>query len=188
MTKNVKELLIIGTVLTGLLLFTSFRIKKSLNAKTNKSKENKSSFAGNKFGQRVMFTLKNTSNTKQVVPIFNSYSNIQNPKVSISPSISEFNRTLLNEPKIIKSIEIRAMGNQKQAQMPIQKVCKDASGEFKSKNLYPLVSANQVAQDMTSLTFKDFIASGECYFNYTMKPNQTVVLVFEYDLKKSPKK
>ena len=87
-----KKLLIIGGIAgIGFLYWKLISGKKIL--------DKKSSFNGSAFGQRVMFTLSNTTNESQSVPLFNSYSNIQNPKVNITPSISEFNRTLLNEPK-----------------------------------------------------------------------------------------
>lgn len=146
-----------------------------------KKVDKKSSFNGSAFGQRVMFTLSNTTNQTQVVPLFNSYSNIQNPKVNITPSISEFNRTLLNEPKKITMIEVRASGNQKQAEQPISVQCKDASGEFKGQNLYPFVSVYQKALDMTSVQPNNLVLSGECYLNYTLFPSQTVVLIVHYE-------
>jgi hypothetical protein len=154
----------------------------------NKNKESKSSFIGSAFGKRVMFTLSNKTNSNQVVPIFNSYSNIQNPNVSITPSMAEFNRTLLNEPKKIVAIEVRASGNKKQAEMPIQIQCKDASGEFKSSYLYPLVSAFQVAQDTTTVQPSNLIANGECYLNLTVLPNQSFVLIVHYDVADSSEK
>jgi hypothetical protein len=143
--------------------------------------DKKSSFNGSAFGQRVMFTLSNTTNETQVVPLFNSYSNIQNPKVNITPSISEFNRTLLNEPKKVTMIEVRASGNQKQAEQPISVQCKDASGEFKGTNLYPFVSPFQKALDMTSVQPNNLILSGQCYMNYTLFPSQTVVIIVHYE-------
>ena len=146
-----------------------------------KSADKKSGFNGSPFGQRVMFTLSNTTKETQVVPLFNSYSNIQNPKVNITPSISEFNRTLLNEPKKVTMIEVRASGNQKQAEQPISVQCKDASGEFKGTNLYPFVSVYQKALDMTSVQPNNLILSGECYLNYTLFPSQTVVIIVHYE-------
>jgi hypothetical protein len=146
-----------------------------------KINDKKSSFNGSAFGQRVMFTLSNTTNETQVVPLFNSYSNIQNPKVNITPSISEFNRTLLNEPKKVTMIEVRASGNQKQAEQPISVQCKDASGEFKGTNLYPFVSPFQKALDMTSVQPNNLILSGQCYMNYTLFPSQTVVIIVHYE-------
>ena len=148
---------------------------------SGKKSDKKSSFNGSPFGQRVMFTLSNTTSQNQVVPLFNSYSNIQNPKVNITPSISEFNRTLLNEPKKVSMIEVRASGNQKQAEQPISVQCKDASGEFKGTFLYPFVSVYQKALDMTSVQPKNLILSGECYLNYTLFPTQTVVIIVHYE-------
>lgn len=152
---------------------------KLISGKKNTDK--KSGFNGGAFGQRVMFTLSNTTKETQVVPLFNSYSNIQNPKVSITPSISEFNRTLLNEPKKVTMIEVRASGNQKQAEQPISVQCKDASGEFKGTNLYPFVSVYQKALDMTSVQPNNLILSGECYLNYTLFPSQSVVIIVHYE-------
>lgn len=149
--------------------------------------EQKSSFIGSPFGKRVLFTLTNNTNKAQVVPLFNAYSNIQNPSVGIMPSISEFNRTLTNEPKIVKAIEIKAMGSQAQATKPIQVMCKDASGEFKSSLLYPMVSAYQVAQDMTTVTPNNLILTGVCYINYTLNPHQVVTITVHYDLEPDPK-
>lgn len=151
-----------------------------------KGSESKSNFNGSGFGKRVMFTLTNKTKEAQVVPLFNAYSNIQNPNVSITPSISEFNRTLLSEPKLVKMIEIRATGSRQQAEKPIQIYCKDASGEMKSSNLYPMVSPFQKALDMTSVQPNNFTIDGSCYMNYTVDPSQTVILVVHYDLVKQP--
>lgn len=145
-------------------------------------KSTSSSFNGSPFGQRVMFTLRNKTAQTQVVPLFNSYSNIQNPNVEISPSISEFNRGLLNEPKKVTMIEIRGSGNQKQAEMPIKIQCKDASGEYKGTFLYPMISPFQKALDMTSIQPNNLVISGKCYLDYTLDPSQTVVLIFHYEL------
>lgn len=145
-----------------------------------KKKEKKSSFMGSPFGKRVLFTIKNTTNQAQKVPLFNSYSNTQNSSVSITPSIAEFNRTLLSDPKKIKAIELRSSGSQSQAEKPIQLMCKDASGEFKSKYLYPRVSAYQVATDMTTVQPKDFVANGQCYMNLTIEPKKTLIATVHY--------
>ena len=156
--------------------------KLVLGKKNNTLKSTSSSFNGSAFGQRVMFTLTNKTSQTQVVPLFNSYSNIQNPNVEISPSISEFNRSLLNEPKKVTMIEIRASGNQKQAEKPIKTQCKDASGEYKGAFMYPMISPSQKALDMTSIQPNNLIISGKCYLDYTLDPSQTVVLIFHYEL------
>jgi hypothetical protein len=172
-----KKTLAILTGITALALTYRWLIKKP------KGKfETKSGFLGSPFGKRVMFTLTNNTAQAQVVPLFNAYNNIQNPNVGISPSINEFNRYLLNEPKLVKAIEIRAGSSQSQAEKPIQIMCKDASGEFKGSNLYPLVSAYQNQPNMTTVEPNNLILSGECYINYTVDPNQSVVLILHYDL------
>jgi hypothetical protein len=172
--------IVAGVVGTVLVLRWLFKPKKGAG-------EKHSGFLGSPFGKRVMFTLTNNTDKMQVVPLFNSYSSVQNPNVGIMPSISEFNRTLLNEPKIVKMIEIKAQGSTAQAQKPIQIYCKDASGEFQSSYLYPLVSAYQKALDMTTVHPPNLILSGECYMNYTVNPKQTVVIILHYDLEAEPK-
>ncbi len=162
----------------GGLVAIGFLYYKLIKGKTKKDKT--SSFNGAPFGQRVMFTLSNKTNSPQSVPLFNAYSNVQNSNVSITPSIAEFNRTLLNEPKLLQMIEIRASGNQKQAEQPIKINCKDASGEFKGTFLYPMVSVYQKALDMTSVTPNNLILNGTCYLGYTLAPKQTVVMIFHY--------
>jgi len=177
--KNDNLKIIAGLIGVGLLYWWLIKPKK-------KKGEKHSNFLGSPFGKRVMFTINNPTDKMQVVPLFNSYSNTQNSEVGITPSISEFNRTLLGEPKIVKAIEVKATGSTAQAQKPIQIYCKDASGEFKSSFLYPMVSAYQKAVDMTTVEPKNLILSGECYINYTVNPKQTVVLIVHYDLE--PKK
>ena len=169
--------------LVGIGLLYAWLIKPS-----KKKSEKHSSFIGSPFGKRVLFTLNNTTDKAQVVPLFNAYSNTVNTNVGINPPMAEFNRTLLGEPKIVKAIEIKATGSTAQAQKPIQVFCKDASGEFKSSFLYPMVSAYQKALDMTTVTPKNLILSGECYLNYTLNPKQTVVMTVHYDLEPEPKK
>jgi hypothetical protein len=169
-------------LVTGVAVLYALLIRKPKGEKGEK----KSAFLGSPFGKRVMFTLTNTTGSTQVVPLFNAYSNIQNSNVTISPSINEFNRTLLNEPKIVKMIEIFAQGNQAQAQKAIQKVCKDASGDQSGTNYFPLVSVMQKATDRTSIQPQNLILSGECFLNYTLDANQTVILTMHYDLAPMP--
>jgi hypothetical protein len=84
-------------------------------------------------------------------------------------------------------IEVRAVGNQTQAQQVIQINCKDASGDFKSTNLYPMVSVMQKALDMTSVQPQNLTLTGECYLNYTVLPKQTVIITVHYDIASTPK-
>jgi hypothetical protein len=159
--------------------------------KPKKKGEKYSNFIGSPFGKRVAFTLKNPTDKMQVVPMFNAYSNTQNSSVSITPSMAEFNRTLLNEPKLVKAIEIRAIGgtkNNKQAEKPIQVFCKDASGEYQSSYIHPMISAYQVQKGMTTVTPNNLVLSGQCYFNYTVNPKQTVVMIVHYDVAPEGKK
>ena len=174
MNLNKKDYYILGGLVAVGFLY--WKLIKGNSTKKNKS----SSFNGAPFGQRVMFTLSNKTDKVQSVPLFNAYSNIQNSNVSITPSIAEFNRTLLNEPKLLQMIEIRASGNQKQAEQPIQVNCKDASGEFKGTYLNPMVSVYQKALDMTSVKPNNLILNGQCYLGYTLAPKQTVMMIFHY--------
>lgn len=171
---------IIGGIAGIALLY--YLLVRPKNKKGTNVNEPKSSFIGSPFGKRVMFTLKNTTDKVQEVPLFNSYSNTQNPNVSITPSISEFNRTLLNEPKIVRAIEIRAGGNNKQVEKPISKICKDASGEMKSQYLYPMVSPYQAQPGMTTIEPKNLIISGDCYLKFSVMPKTTMIVIVHYDL------
>lgn len=177
-----KNLKILGAV-AGISLLVLILLK------SRKNKDEKSSnFIGSPYGQKIQFTLTNKTKSTQIVTLFNAYVNIPNPNVGISPSITEFNRTLLNEPKKINSIEIRAMNSQVQAQTIITKICKDASGNMVQENYFPMVSAFQVNQSMTSVQPKDLILDGVCYLKYAIAPNTTVTMVLDYDLKAKPKK
>lgn len=159
---------------------TVLLVRVLLKPKKKKASEY-SNFIGSPFGKRVSFTLTNNTNEHQVVPLFNAYSNTQNANVGITPSISEFNRTLLNEPKKVTMIEVRAMGSKAQAEKPMQIYCKDASGQLLSSYLYPLVSAYQAQGDMTSVQPSNYILDGQCSLNYTVDPKKTVTLIFHYD-------
>jgi len=182
---EIKDNLKILAGIVGVALVYRWLIKPK---KQTKKQKDYSSFVGSPFGQRVMFTLTNTTDKVQEVPLFNAYSNIQNQSVGITPSIAEFNRTLLNDPKQIRSIEIKSSGSTTQVQKPIQVYCKDASGEFKGSYLYPMVSVNQVAQDMTTVEPKNLKINGECYLKYKVEPKRTVVLIVHYkEIKKSDK-
>ena len=94
--------------------------------------------------------------------------------------MAEFNRTLLTNAKTVSMIEIKANNNQSQAQMPITKYCKDASGEIKQENYNPMVSVYQKATDMTSVQPKDLTLDGSCYLQYKLLPKTTVVMTINY--------
>lgn len=162
----------------GVIIYIATRKKKAPTV--TKEVVEKSSFTGNKLGTRVLFTLTNNTDKEQDVPLFNAWSNIQNPDVGINPSMAEFNRTLLTNAKTVSMIEIKANNNQSQAQMPITKYCKDASGEIKQENYNPMVSVYQKATDMTSVQPKDLTLDGSCYLQYKLLPKTTVVMTINY--------
>ena len=162
----------------GVIIYIATRKKKAPTV--TKEVVEKSNFTGNKLGTRVLFTLTNNTDKEQDVPLFNAWSNIQNPDVGINPSMAEFNRTLLTNAKTVSMIEIKANNNQSQAQMPITKYCKDASGEIKQENYNPMVSVYQKATDMTSVQPKDLTLDGSCYLQYKLLPKTTVVMTINY--------
>jgi len=162
----------------GVIIYIATRKKKAPTV--TKEVVEKSSFTGSKLGTRVLFTLTNNTDKEQDVPLFNAWSNIQNPDVGINPSMAEFNRTLLTNAKTVSMIEIKANNNQSQAQMPITKYCKDASGEIKQENYNPMVSVYQKATDMTSVQPKDLTLDGSCYLQYKLLPKTTVVMTINY--------
>ena len=178
MTKEEKIKVFSFIAVAGLIAYFYFSKKKP------KSVTNKADFSGfrggGSLGTRVMFTLTNNTDKEQDVPLFNAWSNIQNPNVGINPSMAEFNRTLLTNAKTVSMIEVRANNNQSQAQMPITKYCKDASGEIKQENYNPLVSVYQKATDMTSVQPKDLTLDGSCYLQYKLLPKTTVVMTINY--------
>lgn len=178
MTKEDKIRLVGFLAVAGIVVYVCTRKKAPKNA-TAKATD-KSNFVGSKLGTRVMFTLTNNTDKEQEVPLFNAWSNIQNPSVSINPSMSEFNRTLLTNAKTVSMIEVKATNNQSQAQMPITKYCKDASGEINQQNYNPLVSVYQKATDMTSVQPKDLTLDGSCYLQYKLLPKTTVVMTIHY--------
>ena len=71
--------------------------------------EQKSNASGGNIKVKV-FTLTNRTNKPQTVFLFRSRTTSNNPKVSISPSIGFFNRTLQNMPKRLDSLEFRTIG------------------------------------------------------------------------------
>lgn len=143
--------------------------------------EKKSNFLGSPLGKVVSFTITNTSNSTENVTLFNSYQTaFSNPKISITPSISEFNRFIATEPKKVTSIEIRTQHNQ-QANAPITVMCKDASGLMNSSYLYPLISAFQSQKGITTVQPQNLVLDGTCYLVYPVGANQTVTLLLRYD-------
>lgn len=179
---NSKEELYRILAIIGVVGVVFFLLRKK---KPNKKGETTSNFVGKGLGTRVMFTITNNTNQEQDVPLFNAWTNVNNPNVGINPSMAEFNRTLLTNAKQVTAIEIRANNNQTQAQMPIIKYCKDASGEIKQENYNPLVSVYQKATDMTSVQPNDLTLDGSCYLQYKLLPKTTVIMTIHYNKMKN---
>lgn len=84
-----------------------FFFKKQLK----KEEEETSSFSGSKNLKTITFKLKNNTNQAQVEYLFDGFGGKDNPNVSVSGNLDDFNRELTNIPKIVKKIEFRS--NQK---------------------------------------------------------------------------
>lgn len=81
-----------------------FFFKKQLK----KEEEETSSFSGSKNLKTITFKLKNNTNQAQVEYLFDGFGGKDNPNVSVSGNLDDFNRELTNIPKIVKKIEFRA--------------------------------------------------------------------------------
>jgi len=177
-----KNILIGAGILLGLVALARVGRKKK--------GEKYSNFIGSPIGKRVAFTITNSSDADITVSLFDSRSGKMNPEgISITPSEADFNRSLANEPKKITAIEVRAIkGNLNgQAQEPVQKVCKDASGSSSSENYYPTVSAYQAQPGITVIQPSDLTLDGECFLNVKIMANTTAVLLVHYDILKNSK-
>lgn len=176
LSKNWKTIL--GTAIVGSLAYILLK---------NKKEEGTSGFLGSPIGKVVQFTLVNNTAQEQETTLFNSFTNYSNPNVGVSSnnmSSSEFNRSLLSEPIKINNIEVRCNGANgfNQSQKVITKICKDASGVSNTEFYYPMVSPNQFQPNMTSVQPANLILDGVCYLKYSIAPNTTVTLVFNYDV------
>lgn len=176
LSKNWKTIL--GTAIVGSLAYILLK---------NKKEEETSGFLGSPMGKVVQFTLVNNTAQEQETTLFNSFTNYSNPNVGVSSnnmSSSEFNRSLLSEPIKINNIEVRCNGANgfNQSQKVITKICKDASGVSNTEFYYPIVSPNQFQPNMTSVQPSNLILDGVCYLKYSIAPNTTVTLVFNYDV------
>lgn len=185
-TKNI--LLISGAVLGTALLYLAYKKYKG-EKKSNLVDEMLENF-GKPTSQ---FTITNSSSLPQNVTLFDAFNNLNNPfgtdatgvppSVSINPSITFFNQTLLTEPKKIKKIKIMVNSGafaQAQATQIITKVCKDASGNSATENYMPMISTTQYQGGMTEIQPDNLILDGTCVLNYTIQPNTTVTLILDY--------
>ena len=84
-----------------------FLFKKQLK----KEEEETSSFSGSKNLKIITFKLKNNTNQAQVEYLFDGFGGKDNPNVSVSGNLDDFNRELTNIPKIVKKIEFRSNQN-----------------------------------------------------------------------------
>ena len=98
MQKINKILSYIGIATAG---FSAFKLFQIFN-----KEESKSNFIGSK-DKKIVFTLKNNSDTVQTEYLFDSRSGQDNSNVSVIGNLGMFNRELSNNPKIIKKIEFR---------------------------------------------------------------------------------
>lgn len=81
-----------------------FLVKKELK----KEEEETSSFSGDKNLKTITFKLKNDTNQMQTEYLFDGFGGKDNPNVTVSGNLAEFNNELTNIPKIVKKIEFRA--------------------------------------------------------------------------------
>ena len=189
MEQKTKNILTDIAVLAGVsaFLYLIFRDKKEKKSNlVDEMLEN--------FGKPIsQFTITNNTATQQTVTLFDAYNNINNPyganntgivnPITINPSITFFNQTLLTEPKKINSIKIMVNSGafaQSQATQIITKVCKDASGNSATENYMPMVSSGQYQGNMTEIKPKNLILDGECVLNYVVQPNTTVTMILDY--------
>lgn len=187
MENKTKNILITLASVVGVSLLIRYAIKKRKPVTENKS--NLVDDMLDKMGKATtaQFTLSNNTSSQQDVALFNSFNLVQNNRlVQIKPSMGFFNRTLLNEPKKIKKIKVMVNSGafaQTQATQAITKLCKDANGNMASENYFPMVGINQFQSNMTEIEPDNLILDGTCVLNYTIQPNTTVTLIFDYETK-----
>lgn len=170
------------------LTFAAYHIfKKPKPDDKKQADEPKSGFSGVQTeSSLVHFTITNNTNQEQKFTLFKAFSNFNNPNVGIiatNASINFFNNTLLNEPKLVKAIEIISNSPNAQSQVTrvITKRCKDASGNADSVPYIPMVSTAQFQGNMTVVTPENLILDGICYLEYTINPNTIVTMNMIYD-------
>ncbi len=172
------------------LTFAAYHIFKKPSTpapEKNKADEPKSGFSGVETkSSLVQFTITNNTNQEQTFSLFKAFSNLNNPNVGIiatNASIRFFNRTLLNEPKLVTMIEIISNSPNAQSQVTrvITKKCKDASGNANSVPYIPLVSTAQFQGNMTFVKPDNLILDGVCYLQYSINPNTIVTMNVSYE-------
>jgi hypothetical protein len=130
----------------------------------------------------TQFVFTNSSSNPQSITLFDSY-NTGAGRAMKNSNLDFFNKTLLNEPKKVKSINITANGTNAASQINqmITKVCKDASGNSSTENYVPMISTMQVQANMTSVQPDNLVLDGECFLDYVVQPKTTVIINLDYD-------
>jgi hypothetical protein len=141
--------------------------------------EEKSSFSGDK---TIVFNFNNPTGTTKTAILFNSRGTPQGAAsgIGIPSNLEFFNRQLQTQPVKVKSMEIRAMGNNAQASQQFVINCKDASGNARQRVVTPLISPQQFQTGMTGVSFNDLYLDGECVMNYPLLANSNVAIVLYY--------
>ncbi len=172
------------------LFFAAWQIGKLVKEYSKPQK--KSNFSGDNELKTIEFTITNNTNQTQVEYLFDSRSRQDNPNVTVDGNLQEFNQELSNTPKLVKKIQFRSISNAptvlsasptknyKQAEAPLQLVCKTADGKETINSYRPLMSEMQVQKGITSLIMNDYLLDGECFMKYTMYPNSSMTMIVYY--------
>ena len=140
--------------------------------------EKKSSFVDSEFGKRVKFKISNSTDENQIVPIFKSKQNIQNQELEITPSMNEFNRDLIKEPKKIRGIEIVPCDSTVLSMITneVNKVINDDKTALK-----PSFTSDKIGDEVLLFEPTDLKVDGDTYLEYEMKPKTSVYIMFHYE-------
>lgn len=140
--------------------------------------EKKSSFVDSEFGKRVKFKISNSTDENQIVPIFKSKQNIQNQELEITPSMNEFNRNLIKEPKKIRGIEIVPCDSTVVSMITneVNKVINDDKTALK-----PSFTSDKIGEEVLLFEPTDLKVDGDTHLEYEMKPKTSVYIMFHYE-------
>lgn len=191
MENKTKNILITLAAIGGISYLISLAVKnrKKANIASKQGNSNLVDDMLDKMGKATtaQFTLINNTSMPQDISLFNAFDlKPSNRNIQINPSMGFFNKTLLNEPKKINKIKVMVNSGafaQAQATQVMTKYCKDANGDSSTENYYPMVGINQFQSNMTEIQPNNLILDGTCVLNYTVQPNTTVTLIFDYQTK-----
>lgn len=140
--------------------------------------EKKSNFTDSEFGKRVKFKITNNTDEKQIVPIFKSKQNIQNQELDITPSMNEFNRELLKDPKNIRGIEIIPCDSTVLSMInnDINTVLNDDKTILK-----PTFKSNKIGEEVLLFEPTDLKVDGDTHLEYEMNPKTSIYIMFHYE-------